>query len=177
MSTIEVKGKKFEILIEESMILSRIKGIAAGLKRDLQDKNPLFIAVLNGSFIFAADLFKELDFACNISFIKAASYQGTQSSGKVSMMIGLQEDLENRHVVILEDIIDTGLTVSFLLNEMKEKNPASLSVCSLLIKPDAFNQAFKVNYLGFEVENRFLIGYGLDFDGVGRNLRHVYVEE
>jgi len=134
----------------------------------------LFIAILNGSFMFAADLFKVLTIDAEICFIKLASYKGTRSSGHVITSIGLDESLKDRHVVILEDIVDTGKTLNEFLPQLKDQQPASLRIAALLHKPDATLYPLKIDYLGFSVPNKFLLGYGLDFDGLGRNLKEIY---
>ncbi len=134
----------------------------------------MFIAILNGSFMFASDLFKELTMEAEICFIKLASYKGTRSSGHVITSIGLDESLKDRHVVILEDIVDTGKTLSEFLPQLADQQPASLKIAALLHKPDALVHPLTIDYLGFEVPNKFLLGYGLDFDGLGRNLKEIY---
>jgi hypoxanthine phosphoribosyltransferase len=138
----------------------------------------LFIAILNGSFIFAADLFKELDFDSEICFIKLASYKGTKSSGQVISAIGLDVDVKDRHVVIIEDIVDTGKTLTSFLPQLTNQHPASLRVCVLLNKPEAMEHPLQMDYIGFKIPNRFVLGYGLDFDGLGRNIPELFqIEE
>ena len=174
MDSLYRKHQAFEPFISESQILARINQLAELLKADYSAHQPVFVAVLNGSFMFASDLFKELDFDCEIQFVKVSSYQGTQSSGSIKEVIGLNQDLTDRHVVILEDIIDTGLTMDFLLKDFNRFKPKSLAICSLLVKPDAMQVPLKINYIGFEVANEFLVGYGLDFNGLARNYRNIY---
>jgi hypoxanthine phosphoribosyltransferase len=148
--------------------------MAMQMNADLQDENPLFIAILNGAFIFAADLFRELTIDAEISFIKLASYKGTRSSGHVITAIGLDMDLYDRTVVILEDIVDTGKTLHEFLPQVLHQQPRRLLVVSLLSKPEVLQYPVKIDYLGFEVPNKFLLGYGLDYNGLGRNLPDIY---
>ncbi len=152
----------------------QIKSLAADLNRDYAGKKPLFIAILNGSFMFASDLFKEVNIEAEICFIKLASYKGTKSTGNVITSIGLDEPLKDRHVIIIEDIVDTGKTLHEFLPQLFNQQPASLKIAALLHKPEALVYPIKIDYLGFNVPNKFLLGYGLDFDGLGRNLREIY---
>ena len=174
MATIQVHDKLFEPYLSQSAISDRVKLIAAQLSRDYEGKKPLFIPILNGSFIFAADLFKELSIEAEICFIKLASYKGTKSSGQVITAIGLDTELFGRHVVIIEDIVDTGKTLSEFLPQLHHQQPASLKITALLHKPEATVYPIKVDYLGFPVPNKFLLGYGLDYNGVGRNIPEIY---
>nr|WP_295870110.1 hypoxanthine phosphoribosyltransferase [uncultured Chitinophaga sp.] len=179
MSVIQVHDKKFQPYIGATELQQRIQQIAADMSRDLKDERPLFIAILNGSFMFAGDVFKYLNIPAEISFIKLASYKGTKSTGNVVQAIGLDEDLFGRTVVILEDIVDTGKTLSQFLPQLEHQQPKKLLVASLLTKPEAMVHPIKIDYLGFSVPNKFLLGYGLDYDGLGRNLPEIYqlVEE
>ncbi len=174
MSLIQVNGKSFQPYLTADDISKQIKRIGSELNRDYAGKRPLFIAILNGSFMFASDLFKELSMEAEICFIKLASYKGTRSSGHVITSIGLDESLKDRHVVILEDIVDTGKTLSEFLPQLADQQPASLRIAALLHKPDALVHPLTIDYLGFNVPNKFLLGYGLDFDGLGRNLKEIY---
>ena len=174
MATIQVHDKLFEPYLSQSAISDRVKLIAAQLSRDYEGKKPLFIPILNGSFIFAADLFKELSIEAEICFIKLASYKGTKSSGQVITAIGLDTELFGRHVVIIEDIVDTGKTLSEFLPQLHHQQPASLKITALLHKPEATVYPIKVDYLGFPVPNKFLLGYGLDYNGLGRNIPEIY---
>ncbi len=174
MSLIQVNGKNFQPYLTAEEISKQIKRIGSELNRDYAGKRHLFIAILNGSFMFASDLFKELSMEAEICFIKLASYKGTRSSGHVITSIGLDESLKDRHVVILEDIVDTGKTLSEFLPQLADQQPASLKIAALLHKPDALVHPLTIDYLGFNVPNKFLLGYGLDFDGLGRNLREIY---
>ncbi|WP_423737478.1 hypoxanthine phosphoribosyltransferase [Chitinophaga caseinilytica] len=171
---IQVHDKKFVPYITEEKLQARIKEMAQQISLDLEGKRPLFIAILNGSFMFAADMFKYLHIEAEISFIKLASYKGTKSTGNVITAIGLDEDLFGRTVVILEDIVDTGKTLSQFLPQLEHQQPERLMVASLLTKPDALTHPVKIDYLGFSVPNKFLLGYGLDYDGLGRNLPEIY---
>ncbi len=174
MSIIQVNGKKFEPYISASEIKSRIAALAAQINLDYEGKRPLFIAILNGSFMFASDLFKEISIDAEICFIKLASYKGTRSTGNVITSIGLDEPLHNRHVVIIEDIVDTGNTLTQFLPQLHNQQPASLKIASLLHKPAALKYPIVIDYLGFSVPDKFLLGFGLDFDGLGRNLAEIY---
>src|SRR5580692_3903294 len=174
MSTIRVHDKDFEPYLSAEMIAGKIKAIASRIDADYAGKRPLFIAILNGSFMFASDLFKEIGIEAEICFIKLASYKGTKSSGHVITAIGLDIDLIGRHVVILEDIIDTGKTMNEFLPQLVHQQPASLKIAALLHKPEATVYPISVDYLGFSVPNKFLLGYGLDYDGLGRNIPSIY---
>ncbi|CAN5725298.1 hypoxanthine phosphoribosyltransferase [soil metagenome] len=174
MSVIQVNGKKFQPYLTVEEIDKQIKRLASEINRDYAGKRPLFIAILNGSFMFASDLFKELGIDAEICFIKLASYKGTRSSGHVITSIGLDESLKDRHVVIIEDIVDTGKTLSEFMPQLVDQQPASLKIAALLHKPDALVHPLTIDYLGFSVPNKFLLGYGLDFDGLGRNLKEIY---
>lgn len=174
MSIIRVHDKQFEPYLTANDINSRIKALAQQLDKDYAGKKPLFIAILNGSFIFAADLFKELSIDAEICFIKLASYKGTKSSGQVITAIGLDTDLFGRDVVIIEDIVDTGKTLSEFLPQLKHQQPASMKIVALLHKPEATVFPIPIDYLGFSIPNKFVVGYGLDYDGLGRNIREIY---
>jgi hypoxanthine phosphoribosyltransferase len=174
MSTIRVHDKEFELYLSAGLIAEKIGGIARRINEDYAGKRPLFIAILNGAFMFASDLFKEISIESEICFIKLASYKGTKSSGHVITAIGLDTDLIGRHVIILEDIVDTGKTLSEFLPQLEHQQPASLRIAALLHKPEATVYPIRVDYLGFSVPNEFLLGYGLDYDGLGRNIASIY---
>lgn len=174
VQTVNVNGKDFNLYISYEQLKQRIAAMAQQINTDYAGKSPVFLAVLNGSFLFAADLLKEITLPCRISFVKLASYSGTSSSGQVKTLLGLQEELKGQDVLVLEDIVDTGLTLDVLLKELSRQEPASLKIASLLHKPAALKVPLQISYSGFEVDNDFLLGYGLDFDGYGRNLRHIY---
>jgi hypoxanthine phosphoribosyltransferase len=174
MGDIRVHDKQFEPYIGAAKIAKRIKEIAGELNKDFADKKPLFIAILNGSFMFAADLFKELAIDAEICFIKLASYKGTKSTGHVLTAIGLDMDLFGRDVVIVEDIVDTGKTLSEFLPQLHHQQPASLKIVALLHKPEATVFPITIDYLGFSIPNKFVVGYGLDYDGLGRNIPEIF---
>ncbi len=170
-----IHDKDFKPFISAAQIQKRVAEIAAQISTDYKGKKPIFIAILNGSFIFAADLFRKISLEAEISFIKLVSYKGTTSTGSVVTAIGLEEKLQGRHVIILEDIIDTGKTLHSFLPEIHARQPASLKIASFLTKPDALQHAdIKADYYGFEIPNKFVVGYGLDYDGLGRNLPELF---
>lgn len=177
MKEIIVHNKKFRRLIPSAKIQKAIASIAKKIDRDFKGKRPLFLSVLNGSFIFSADLLKRIKCECEISFVKVNSYSGANSSGKVNTLIGLNENLLKRNVIIVEDIVDSGNTLEKIIDELKKHNPASVKVAALFFKPDAYTKKVKIDYKGMDVPNKFLLGYGLDYDGLGRNLNDVYVLE
>jgi hypoxanthine phosphoribosyltransferase len=174
MGEIRVHDKQFEPYLNAATIADRIKEIAGKLNKDYAGKKPLFIAILNGSFMFAADLFKELAIDAEICFIKLASYKGTKSTGHVLTAIGLDMDLFGRDVVIVEDIVDTGKTLSEFLPQLRHQQPASLKIVALLHKPEATVFPITIDYLGFSIPNKFVVGYGLDYDGLGRNIPEIF---
>lgn len=174
MSVINLHDKAFEIYLSEETILKRVKEIAAGINKDFAGKRPLFIAILNGSFMFASDLFKQLNIEAELCFIKLASYKGMKSTGNVITSIGLEVDLFNKEVIIVEDIVDTGKTLHNFLPKLLHQQPESLKIATLLHKPDATEYPLQLDYVGFEIPNKFVVGYGLDYDGLGRNLKEIY---
>ena len=174
MSLIQVKNKKFVPYLTAAEIGVQVKRLAVEINQDYDGKKPLIIAILNGSFMFASDLFKELECEPEICFIKLASYKGTRSTGSVITSIGLDATIKQRHVIVLEDIVDTGKTLTEFLPQLKDQQPASLKIVALLHKPEALQYPIAIDYLGFEVPNKFLLGYGLDYDGLGRNLKEIY---
>lgn len=174
MNQVEVNGKTFRISIPEAEIKKRVKEVAEEISRDMEGKNPLLLGVLNGAFIFAADLMREITIPCEISFVKLASYQGTTSTGKVTEVLGINEDLTGRHIIIVEDIVDTGLTMKRMIESLGTRNPASVSVCALLVKPDKLQVELDLKYVAFKIPNEFILGYGLDFDQAARGLRDIY---
>ena len=176
MQTITLGDKSFRLCITESQIRQAVKQIAEKINADFKDKTPLLIPVLNGSFMFASDLMKQLSCQCEISFIKASSYQGTGSSGELTSLIGINEDISGRDVIILEDIIDTGFTLSKIIPTIIDKNAASIRIATLLFKPAALKADIKIDYVGMEITNDFIVGYGLDYNGLGRNLKEIYQE-
>ena len=174
MSTIQVHDKKFITYFSVDQIDEQVSRLGEEINRDYEGKRPLFIAILNGSFMFASDLFKKLNIEAEICFIKLASYQGIKSTGKVVTSIGLDQSLKDRDIIVVEDIVDTGKTLHEFLPQLNEHAPASLKIATLLYKPDALQHPLKLDYIGFSVPNKFLLGYGLDYDGLGRNLREIY---
>jgi hypoxanthine phosphoribosyltransferase len=174
LQTVTCHDKTFKLYLPESEILQDIKTVAQKLNDDYADKQPIFVAILNGSFMFAADLLKEVTIPCEISFVKVASYLNTESTGQVKELVGLKENITGRHVVLLEDIVDTGNTMVALFETLKAQNPASLEIATLLQKPECLLHELEVKYIGREIPNEFVIGYGLDYNGLGRNLRDIY---
>ncbi len=174
MPPIKVHDKEFEIYLSEQDIQEKVKELAKQLENDYKDKNPLFIAILNGSFMFASDIFKNLNIDAEICFIKLASYKGMKSTGNVITAIGLDQDLYDRHVIIIEDIVDTGKTLYNFLPKLQHQQTASLKIVTLLHKPEATTFPLTIDYIGFSIPNKFVVGYGLDYDGLGRNLKEIY---
>jgi len=174
MKKLQVKDKSFAVSIPEAKILEQVRRVAGEITRDMDGKEPLFLPVLNGAFMFAADLLREVTIPCEISFIKLASYAGTHSTGAIREVIGLAKDITGRHVVIVEDIIDSGLTMAHMIETLEKHNPASISVCALLVKPDALKVEVPIHYRCMDIPNDFIVGYGLDYDGFGRNTRDIY---
>ncbi len=172
---IQVKDKTFETYITEEALRERVNILARQISEDYGGKTPLFLAILNGAFIFAADLLKQVAIPCEISFVKVASYHQMQSSGTVTELIGLTENIAGRPVIILEDIVDTGITMEQILQAVQAKEPESVKIATLLFKPDALQKNIQLDYVGFQIPSRFVVGYGLDYDGHGRNLPHLYV--
>lgn len=174
MGTIRVHDKSFEIYLSEETILQRVKELAATINRDYAGKRPFFIAILNGSFMFASDLFKYIHIDAEICFIKLASYKGMKSSGEVTTSIGLDDDLFDKDVVIVEDIVDTGKTLHNFLPKLVHQQPRSLRIATLLHKSEATAYPLTLDYVGFDIPDKFVVGYGLDYDGLGRNLKEIY---
>lgn len=174
MDTVKIKDKSFRVSIPESEILERVKAVAEKINKDMAGRNPLLLAVLNGSFVFAADLMRMLTIPCEISFVKLASYQGTTSTGKVKEVIGINEDLAGRTVIIVEDIVETGLTIKRMIESLGTRNPESIHICTLLLKPACLKVPLNIEYAAMEIPNDFILGYGLDYDQQGRNLRDIY---
>ena len=174
MNTIRVKDKEFKLSIKSEEINEAIDRIAYQLNHDLKGKHPIFLVVLNGAFIFAADLYRKIEIESEISFVKLASYSGTQSTSDIKELIGLNEKLRGRTVVILEDIIDTGTTMQYLISKLLYLGVSEVLLAALLFKPSAFREGFRIDYLGIEIPNDFIVGYGLDYDGFGRNYADIY---
>lgn len=174
MKDIKLKDKSFRLSLPEADILARIKEVARQINKDYEGKTPLFLAVLNGSFMFASDLMKEISVDCEISFVKLASYQGTMSTGKVHEVIGINEDLHGRDIVIVEDIVESGKTMVQMMDSLANRHPASIKICTLFFKPSKLQEDVTVDYCAFEIPDDFIVGYGLDYDQRGRNLRDIY---
>lgn len=170
----QIKDKRFELYISEEEILNSIQKLAERINTDYKGEEIVFVGVLNGAFMFAADLMKDINLECEISFVKVTSYKGTSSTGKVHELIGLSTDIKNKHVVILEDIVDSGLTLSKLYSMIDHNSPKSVEVATLLYKPEAFQGKYPPKYVGLEIPNKFIIGYGLDYLEFGRNTRDIY---
>ena len=179
MSRIKLIDKVFETSITEAEIQERVKAVADRINKDMADKNPILLAVLNGSVMFAADLMRMLTIPCEISFVKLASYQGTTSTGTIKEVIGINEDLSGRTVIIVEDIVESGLTIKRMIETIGTRAPKSIHICTLLIKPERLTVPLNVEYAAIEIPNDFIVGYGLDYNQQGRNLRDIYtlVEE
>lgn len=174
MSTVQIKDKTFKVSIPEEEILKKVKAVADKISKDMEGKNPLLLAVLNGSFIFAADLMRMISIPCEISFVKLASYQGITSTGKIKEVIGINEDLAGRTIIIVEDIVESGLTMKRMLDTLGTRNPESIHICTLLLKPEKLEVDLNIEYAAMEIPNDFILGYGLDYDQQGRGLRDIY---
>jgi hypoxanthine phosphoribosyltransferase len=174
MDIIQVKDKQFKLFLSEEQILKEISRVASEINRDFEGKEPLFLSILNGSFMFASDLMKCITIPCKISFVKMASYEGTSSSGTIKEVIGLAESIKDRHVIIVEDIVDTGLTMKQTIEALGSRKPASLSICTLLCKPGKLQVDLDLKYVAKNIPDDFIVGYGLDYDGYGRNTRDIY---
>lgn len=174
MAIIQVKDKKFSPFIKSDQIDEAVQNIADQMNVELKDKNPLFIVVLNGAFMFASDLFKKITIECELSFVKLSSYVGTQTTSTVRELIGLDRVLKGRTVVVVEDIIDTGITMAHTVPLLHQLEAEDVKIATLLFKPDAFQKDFKIDYIGMKIPNDFIIGYGLDYDGQARNLPEIY---
>ena len=174
MEIIKVKDKRFTPFIREAKIQQEVKRVADEISRDLSGTDPLFISVLNGSFMFTSDLLRNLSIPCEVSFVKLSSYTGTSSTGKMKELVGLNTDITGRTVVIVEDIVDTGFTMQHLLEQLKAKNPKEIRICTLLVKPDKLKVKLNIDYVAMRIPNDFIVGYGLDYDEQGRNYRDIY---
>lgn len=172
-----INNKKFKLLLQASEINSVVEEVAERMNSSLKNENPLFLVVLNGAFMFAADLMKKITIDCELSFIKVSSYEGTSSTSSLKQILGLEENIEGRTIVIIEDIIDTGFTIETIINQLQQKKPAAIQIATLLYKPDAFCKKFSVDYIAKSVPNEFLVGYGLDYNGRGRNLAAIYIAD
>ncbi len=174
METVKILDKEFAKNISHERILTTVSKMAKMISNDYKDSTPIFLCVLNGSFMFASDLFKHYPFDCEISFIRLSSYSGTQTTGEVKTLIGLDEDIKGRDVIILEDIVDSGITISHLVEDLSAYEPRSVKVATLLLKPASLRKSVKPDYVGMEIPNDFIVGYGLDYNGYGRNYKDIY---
>jgi len=170
----KIKDKEFALYLTEDKLNKRCKELGGQITADYKDKDPLFLSVLNGSFMFLSDLIRHVEFTMEINFIKLASYLKDKSSGAVQEIIGITGEIEGRHILVIEDIVDTGTTCKYLSGKLMEKKAASVSIAAMFLKPDVFLNQYPVKYVGFEIPNQFVVGYGLDYDGYGRNLRDLY---
>ena len=174
METIKIHDKWFRTSYTETEILKHIKEVADRINNDMKGKNPLFLAVLNGSFMFAADLMKMINIPCEISFVKLASYEGTMSTGKIKEVFGINEDISGRTIIIVEDIVESGLTMKRMIDTLGTRNPESVHICTLLLKPERLQVNLNIEYAAMKIPNDFIVGYGLDYVRQGRNLRDIY---
>lgn len=174
-TSITIKDKQFRPYITQERVADVVRGVAKKINAELKNDFPFFVVVLNGAFMFAADLLREITIPCGISFIKVASYQGTTSSGKISELIGLNEDIAHRNIVIVEDIVDTGVTLEHVTTLLRKREAGQIRVATLLMKRGSYTKDIPVDYVGFEIDNRFVVGYGLDYEGMGRNLKDLHI--
>lgn len=177
MKSVRIKDKSFRLSITESEILDRVKKVANQINIDLKDDNPVFLSVLNGAFMFTSDLMKYVNIPSEISFIRLSSYSGTESTGCVKSLMGLTADIKGRTVVVIEDIVDTGLTMLKLLDILNQYEPKEIKICTLLLKPDKLKVNLDIDYVAMSIPNDFIVGYGLDYDEYGRNLPEIYTVE
>lgn len=174
MNKIELLDKKFELSITSGHIQNIISEIADRMNNDLKGKDIIFISILTGAFMFTADLCKKLNLNCQISFVKIASYKGTSTTGKVNKLIGINENLKNKTVIILEDIVDTGITLENIINQINEFEPNEIKIATLFFKSETYQKKIQIDYIGMKIPDKFIVGYGLDYEGYGRNLEDVY---
>lgn len=175
MSKIKLHDRTFKPKISSEEISKSVATLANQINQDLKDKKPLFLAVLNGSFMFASDLMKKIDIECEISFVKVASYEGASTTGKVKQLIGINEEIKGRTIVIVEDIVDTGHTIENIWEQLHQMGAAEVRIATLLFKPEAYTKTVPLAYIAMEISNDFIVGYGLDYNGLGRNLDSIYV--
>ena len=174
MNTIQVLDKEFGPSITAAEILTQVRRVASEINRDYQGESPLFLVVLNGAFIFAADLMREISLPSEVSFVKLASYEGTSTTGTVREVIGLNTDITGRPVIIVEDIVESGITMAHMIDTLKKQNPKSIDICTLLLKPQKMEVKLDIRYVVMEIPNDFILGYGLDYNGLGRGLKDIY---
>ncbi|HMQ46973.1 MAG TPA: hypoxanthine phosphoribosyltransferase [Saprospiraceae bacterium] len=173
-TTVKIHDLEFEPFLSKALIADRVQELGIQISTDYEGKMPLFLGILNGAFVFAADLIRACSIPCEVAFMRLASYDGLQSSGAVRTLVGLDSNIKDRHVIVVEDIVDSGRTLSHLMPQLQALQPASLALATLLFKPDALESAVDIDYLAFEIPNRFVVGYGLDYNGLGRNLPDIY---
>ena len=174
MSTIQVLDKEFVTSIPANEIHEKVKDVAKQINADYEGETPLFLVVLNGAFVFAADLMREISLPSEVSFVKLASYEGTSSTGTVREVIGLNTDITNRPVIIVEDIVESGITMAHMIETLKKQNPKSIDICTMLLKPEKLKVKLNIRYVAMEIPNDFILGYGLDYNGLGRGLKDIY---
>lgn len=174
MDTVRIHDKNFQLSIPNSELMTVIDRLAKEITVDMEGKQPLFICILNGAFIFAADLLKEIKLPCEVSFVKMASYEGTSTTGSIKELIGFGEEIKGRDIVIIEDIVDSGNTMEKVVQRLRESEVKSLKIATLFYKPAAYKKDIPLSYVGLEIPNDFIVGYGLDYDGLGRNLKDIY---
>jgi hypoxanthine phosphoribosyltransferase len=174
MQRVKILDKEFEISIGAIEIQDRVKAMADQINNELKDEDVIFLGILNGSFMFASDLFKRINFDCQITFLKVASYQGTMTTGIVKRLIGINEDIKGKTVVILEDIVDSGHTLDNIIRQLIGYEPETIKIATFLFKPEAYQKKIPIDYIGMEIPNDFIVGYGLDYNGYGRNLEDIY---
>lgn len=174
MSTIRVHDKEFAPSIPAEEIMAQVRRVAEEINKDYEGQQPLFLVVLNGAFVFAADLMREISVPAEVSFVKLASYEGTSSTGTVREVIGLNTDITGRPIIIVEDIVESGITMAHMIETLKKQNPKSIDICTLLVKPEKLEVKLDIRYTAMEIPNDFILGYGLDYDGLGRGLKDIY---
>jgi hypoxanthine phosphoribosyltransferase len=174
MSTIRVHDKEFAPSIPAEEIMQQVRRVAEEINKDYEGQQPLFLVVLNGAFVFAADLMREISVPAEVSFVKLASYEGTSSTGTVREVIGLNTDITGRPIIIVEDIVESGITMAHMIETLKKQNPKSIDICTLLVKPEKLEVKLDIRYVAMEIPNDFILGYGLDYDGLGRGLKDIY---
>ena len=174
MSTIRVHDKEFAPSIPAEDIMAQVRRVAGEINKDYEGQQPLFLVVLNGAFVFAADLMREISVPAEVSFVKLASYEGTSSTGTVREVIGLNTDITGRPIIIVEDIVESGITMAHMIETLKKQNPLSIDICTLLLKPEKLEVKLDIRYVAMEIPNDFILGYGLDYDGLGRGLKDIY---
>ena len=177
MKKVRLKDKNFQLFIDSKELNNSIESLSNKINQDYSDREPIFLCVLNGAFVFAAELIKRFNHECQVSFVKLSSYQGVQSSGTINSLIGLNEDIKGKDVIIVEDIVDTGQTIANIVENILNKNPRSIEVATLLYKPKSYQKQIPIKYRAIEIGNDFIVGFGLDYNGLGRNLEEIYIIE